>query len=79
MRFYTGQHRHYCGIDLHVRTMYVCILDATGQVLLHRNLPAKPEAFLEGPDELLGLGRGGKVASPRATQSVRAQRSGGCP
>jgi hypothetical protein len=46
MRFYTGQHRHSCGIDLHTRTMYVCILDATGQLLVHRNLPAKPEAFL---------------------------------
>jgi transposase len=47
MRFYTGQHRHYCGIDLHTRTMYVCILDAAGQVLVHQNLSAKPEAFLE--------------------------------
>jgi|SRR3990172_8634660 len=47
MRFYTGQHRYYCGIDLHPRTMYVCILDAAGQVLVHQNLPAKPEAFLE--------------------------------
>jgi len=27
--------------------MYVCILDAAGQVLVHENLPAKPEAFLE--------------------------------
>ena len=27
MRFYNRQHRHYCGIDLHVKTMYVCILD----------------------------------------------------
>ena len=35
MRFYNRQHRHYCGIDLHVKTMYVCILDATGQVLGH--------------------------------------------
>src|SRR3990172_6108138 len=47
MRFYTEQHRYYCGIDLHTRTMYVCILDAAGQVLMHQNLPAKPEAFLE--------------------------------
>ena len=46
MRFYTGQHRYYCGIDLHTRTMYVCILDAAGQVLVHQNLPAQPEAFL---------------------------------
>jgi transposase len=47
MRFYNQPHRHYCGIDLHVKTMYVCILDATGQVLVHRNLPSMPAAFLE--------------------------------
>jgi len=47
MRFYNRQHRHYCGIDLHVKTMYVCILDGVGQVLLHRNMPATPAAFLE--------------------------------
>ena len=33
MRFYNRQHRHYCGIDLHVKTMYVCILDAAGDTL----------------------------------------------
>ena len=47
MRFYNRQHRHYCGIDLHVKTMYVCILDAAGQVLVHRNMNATAEAFLE--------------------------------
>src|SRR3989454_2225351 len=46
MRFPPGHHRHYCGIDLHTRTMYVCILDAAGSVLVHQNLPAKPEALL---------------------------------
>jgi hypothetical protein len=46
MRFYNCQHRHYCGIDLHVKTMYVCILDATGQVLIHRTIKSTPEAFL---------------------------------
>ena len=47
MRFYNGQHRHWCGIDLHARTMYVCILDAEGQILVHKNLRTTPEAFLE--------------------------------
>jgi hypothetical protein len=47
MRFYNRPHRHYCGIDLHVKTMYVCMLDATGQVLVHRNVKSTPEAFLE--------------------------------
>ena len=47
MRFYNQTHEHYCGIDLHVKTMYVCILDATGRILVHRNVPSTPEAFRE--------------------------------
>ena len=47
MRFYNRQHRNYCGIDLHVKTMYVCILDGAGQVLVHRNVKSTAEAFLE--------------------------------
>jgi transposase len=46
MRFYTGTHMHYCGIDLHAKTLYLCILDRQGEVLLHRNLRSRPEAFL---------------------------------
>ncbi len=38
MRFYNRPHTYYCGIDLHVKTMYVCILDGAGQVLVHRNV-----------------------------------------
>ena len=47
MRFYNGTHRFWCGIDLHAKTMYVCILDAEGQVLVHKNLRSSPEEFLE--------------------------------
>jgi hypothetical protein len=47
MRFYNRQHRHYCGIDLHVKTMYVCILDPAGQLLVHRNVKSTPAAFRE--------------------------------
>lgn len=46
MRFYTEVHQHYCGIDLHARSMYLCILDSQGQILLHRNLRCAPEPFL---------------------------------
>ena len=46
MRFYTRQHQFYCGIDLHARTMYVCILDGAGNVLVHKDLAAGPEALL---------------------------------
>jgi transposase len=47
MRFYTKQHQFYCGIDLHARTMYVCILSQDGEVVLHRNIPASPDALLK--------------------------------
>lgn len=46
MRFYTQQHPFYCGIDLHARTMDLCILDQAGETRLHRNMPAAPEARL---------------------------------
>jgi transposase len=50
MTFYTQQHRHYCGVDLHARSMYLCVIDHDAQVLLHRNLRAAPEPFLNAID-----------------------------
>jgi transposase len=47
MRFYTQQHPHYCGIDLHARTMYLCILSQAGAIVLHRNMKAEPDSFLK--------------------------------
>ena len=47
MRFYTNQHPFYCGIDLHARSMYVCVLKQDGAMLLHRNMKAAPEPFLK--------------------------------
>jgi transposase len=47
MRFYTQQHPFYCGIDLHARSMYVCIVNRDGEILLHRNMKAAPEPFLK--------------------------------
>ena len=47
MRFYTKQHKAYCGIDLHARTMYVCILNQAGETLVHQNVKANPETFLK--------------------------------
>jgi transposase len=47
MRFYTKQHQFYCGIDLHASAMYCCILNSTGEVVLHKNIPTKPKSFLK--------------------------------
>jgi len=46
MRFYNKQHNYYCGIDLHADAMYLCALDATGETVLHKNIPTKPKSFL---------------------------------
>jgi len=47
MRFYTKQHKYYCGIDLHARTMYICILDHAGKTLFHGKRKASPDSFLK--------------------------------
>ena len=47
IRFYQQQHRFYAGIDLHARTMRVCVLDAAGTVVYDRYLPCHFETLLE--------------------------------
>jgi len=46
-RFYTTQHPFSCGIDLHARLMYVCLLDQSGEILVHRHMKTDPETFLK--------------------------------
>jgi transposase len=46
MRFYKRQHAFYCGVDLHAKTMHICVVNQTGEVLVHRNLPTHPDRFL---------------------------------
>src|SRR3954469_10634472 len=47
MRFYNQQHRFYCGVDLHARTLAVCILDTDGTAVFHDTIAASPQAFLK--------------------------------
>jgi transposase len=47
MKFYTQQYKYYCGIDLHARTMYVCILDQNGKVKVHQNIKTDPQLLFE--------------------------------
>jgi len=47
MKFYTKTHQYYCGVDLHTKTQYLCILNPSGEIVLHENLPTKPAAFLK--------------------------------
>jgi hypothetical protein len=47
MRCYNQQHKFYCGVDLHARSMFIQILDANGKTVFEQDLPAEPEAFLK--------------------------------
>lgn len=47
MKFYTKQHRYTCGIDLHARSLYVCILDDAGNPVVHKQIKASPTALLK--------------------------------
>ena len=38
MSFYNIQHELYCGIDLHAKRMYTCIVDGEGKTVFHKNL-----------------------------------------
>jgi transposase len=46
MRFYVREHRFYAGVDLHTRTLHLCVLDHAGSVVFDRNLPTRPDALL---------------------------------
>jgi transposase len=47
MRFYKQPHRFYCGVDLHAKTMHVCIVNEAGDILVHRNIKTQEDAFLQ--------------------------------
>jgi hypothetical protein len=45
MRFYTKQHRYYCGIDLHAKNPPVCIIDQSEQIHIYKDIAASPEVL----------------------------------
>lgn len=47
MKFYTGQHKFSCGVDLAARTMFLCVLDERGYPLLEKNIKTDPEILLK--------------------------------
>ena len=42
MNFYNNTHPYYCGIDLHARSLYVCIIDQDGNTCVHKEISADP-------------------------------------
>lgn len=46
MRIYNNAHPFYCGIDLHARLLYVCIIDDKGEVLVHKKIKDDKQALM---------------------------------
>ena len=54
MNFYNNIHPYYCGIDLHARTLYVCIIDQGGETCAHKEIPADPDRLHQLLEPYLG-------------------------
>lgn len=54
MRFYTETRQYYCGIDLHARSLYLCVVDHNGKNLLHKDIKAAPEPLLKALTPYIG-------------------------
>ncbi len=52
VRFYTKEHRFYCGIDLDARSKYLRVLYATSAVV-HKSMRPNPQNFLRTIGPLL--------------------------
>ena len=45
MKYYTSTTEFNCGIDLHARQMYVCVMDRVGTKLVHTNIQGNEFAY----------------------------------
>ena len=54
MNFYNNTHPYYCGIDLHARTLYVCIIDQQGETCVHKEIPADPKRLQQILEPYIG-------------------------
>ncbi len=54
MKFYNNTHPYYCGIDLHARSLYVCIIDQAGETCVHKEISANPDKLAKLLEPYLG-------------------------
>jgi transposase len=45
MKYYKSTTKYNCGIDLHTRQMYICVMDPEGNTLVHRNIKGNDFGF----------------------------------
>jgi transposase len=54
MNFYNNMHPYYCGIDLHARILYVCIIDQEGNICVHKEISANPKYLYQILEPYIG-------------------------
>ena len=54
MNFYNNTHPYYCGIDLHARSLYVCIIDQAGNTCKHKEITADPDKLQQLLEPYIG-------------------------
>jgi transposase len=47
MRYYSGTHKFYCGVDLHTKSMFCHITNPQHQILASKKIPCNEKAFLD--------------------------------
>lgn len=47
MDFHKNDAKYHCGVDLHAKSIYVCVMEQTGNILLHREFKTDPVLFKE--------------------------------
>ena len=61
MRYHQTNTSFNCGIDLHARSMYVCIIDPKGNAVLHQNIRNNERMILDQEGQLVRTTR--RIAS----------------
>jgi hypothetical protein len=80
MRSYQGQHRFYCGIDIHARTLALCVRDAADPLASLGAGRSSRASRVEAPGCRVKVGLSGKCLTGAAAvlpYADRARRRGG--
>ena len=49
MKYYTSTTKFNCGIDLHTKQMFICVMDREGNKLVHKNIKGNDFSFFLKP------------------------------
>ena len=55
MTYYKRIHQFYIGIDLHARSMYICVVNNRGETVFHKNMNLEIVTKTFGTDIVIGV------------------------